>query len=522
MRTLGWLVALLLILPLAPYCAADGEVAEARVTYLTGSSVYVDAGSDDGLRVGDRLQVVREDKVVIVLEVTELSNHRAVGKFVEGSANLELGELVRFAPAATAAAEPEQPNKKRRSGGLRGIGIRGRVGVRFLWLNDRTGYGQDYAQPALDLRLDGNQIGGTGWGMAVDVRTRRIYRTLPDGSDAEDDRNRIYRMAVGWQGGGSPWSFALGRQVSPDLATVSIFDGAAVKYSRQRWSAGLITGSQPDPTDYGYSSDIREHGLFFQYRGRPESRSHWSVTGGLIGSYYESEVNREFFYVQGRYNGPRLAIYGASEVDYNRDWKSDEAGEETISPTSGFISLHYRASNVVRLRGGYDSRRNVRLYRDRVTPETEIDDAFRQAGWAGISLRFAKRFDLGFDARSAGGGDAGEANAYTGRLGIDRLTRANLRFHLRSTRYENDLWQGWLHALTAGWQVGPRVAMQLQGGVRDEESLSNSAFDDTMTWYGLDFDFSLGRRWYLLLSAEHTSGDFEELDQLYTSLTYRF
>ena len=348
-----WVVVLLLVLPLASISFAEDDLPEARVTYLTGSSVYVDAGSDDGLRVGDRLQVVREDVVVSVLEVTELSNHRAVGKFLEGSTALEPGDSVRFAPAATAAAEPEK--QKRRSGGLRGIGIRGRVGVRFLWLNDRSDFGQDYAQPALDLRLDGNQIGGTGWGMAVDVRTRRVYRTLPDGSDADDDRNRVYRMAVGWHGAGSPWSFALGRQVSPDLSTVSVFDGASVQYSRQRWSAGLITGTQPDPTDYGYASDLREHGLFFQYRGRPESRGQWSVTGGLVGSYDDSEVNREFLYVQGRYSGPRLAIYGASEVDHNRDWKSDEAGEDTISPTSGFVSLHYRASDVVRLRGGYDS-----------------------------------------------------------------------------------------------------------------------------------------------------------------------
>ena len=50
----------------------------------------------------------------------------------------------------------------------------------------------------------------------------------------------------------------------------------------------------------------------------------------------------------------------------------------------------------------------------------------------------------------------------------------------------------------------------------------NDLFDDQMVWYGLDLDVFLGRRWFLLLSAERTDGDFEEVDQYYTRLSYRF
>ena len=43
-----------------------------------------------------------------------------------------------------------------------------------------------------------------------------------------------------------------------------------------------------------------------------------------------------------------------------------------------------------------------------------------------------------------------------------------------------------------------------------------------ISWEGIDLDFNLGRRWYLLLSGERYHGEFDRNDQFYTSLTYRF
>jgi hypothetical protein len=245
------------------------------------------------------------------------------------------------------------------------------------------------------------------------------------------------------------------------------------------------------------------------------------VTTGLVASYQESEINREFLYVQGRYRGQKLSAYATSELDFNRDWKK-EAGESSLEFTSGFFSLHYRVNETVTLRGGFDDRRNVRLYRDHITPETDFDDTFRQGGWAGVHVRLAKRYSFGFDARSNSGGDAGSADSYTATFGATRLTRSNLRVHARATSYSNDRLEGWLYSLRAGVDLGRNVGLSLTGGLRDETNLSYDVFDDTMNWFGIDLDVNLGRRWLLILSGERTSGDFEETDQFFTRLSYRF
>ena len=84
------LLLALLVSPVAADPAADTGVtpvaettpteaaATARVTYVTPSSVYVDAGSAEGLRTGHRLEVVRDGRVVAVGAATAISRFRTI------------------------------------------------------------------------------------------------------------------------------------------------------------------------------------------------------------------------------------------------------------------------------------------------------------------------------------------------------------------------------------------------------------------------------------------------------------
>jgi len=174
------------------------------------------------------------------------------------------------------------------------------------------------------------------------------------------------------------------------------------------------------------------------------------------------------------------------------------------------------------LHGGYDNRRNVRLYRDRVTPITEFDDSFRRGLWTGASLKIHNRYRLGVDVRTNRREDAEDADSYTATFNANRIGGSKLDIHTRSTRYTNDRLEGWLHALDAGVHFASRSYLRIGGGVRDETSLTGAVPGETLHWFGIDTEIGLGRHWYLLLSLERTTGDFSEVDQLYSSLTYRF
>jgi hypothetical protein len=271
-----------------------------------------------------------------------------------------------------------------------------------------------------------------------------------------------------------------------------------------------------------YSQDIADYGVFLAFRGVPQAARHWSTTVGAIGSYTQGTVNREFLYLQGQYFGRRLSGYLTQEVDYNRAWKVQEAGESTISPTSTFASVRLKASDALTLYAGYDDRRNVRLYRDRVTPVTEFDDSFRQGKWTGAFLRMGRHFNAGADARFSDGGTAGSAEGYSVSLGVDGLTRLSVSARTRSTRFTNDQSEGWLQSLTTGLNIAQRVHLELSGGTLDQTGKTDPSLDRSLTWGGIDLDVALGQRWYLLLSGERTQGDLEKNDQIYASVTWRF
>ena len=527
-----------------PTPADDTEVPEpqavtARVTYVTESTVYVEAGRADGLHEGDRLDVVRDGQTVAVLEVDFLSSHRAACNVVDGSGALEVGDSVRLSSPDDGdetlrnfdAPVPEDQvlhvsakKARKEDRRARGTRLRGRVGLRYLWIQDRTENGERYSQPALDFRLDGTNLGDGLLDLAVDVRSRQSYTTQADGATDREGRTRVYRAALAVHDRQTRQRLSLGRQFSTSLATLGVFDGIAGDIHRNHWTVGLLSGSQPDPADFSYSTEVREHAFFVQAHNQPGASRRWSLTTGFIGSYQEGLANREFVYVQGLFTGPRFSAYVAEEIDYRRNNLESkiDASNEDISLTSSLINLRYRVGKAFTLRAGYDSRRTIRLYRDVVTPETDLNDAIREGVWVGFSHRFKQRYRMGLDLKTRSGGSSGTADSATMNFGVSRISRANLSFGYRGTYYTNDIVEGWLASLNSGIDLGKRVHLGLTGGVRDDTNLTDPDLGEQLTWYGLDLDLTPGRHWFMQLSVERTEGQLEKNDQAYVSTTYRF
>ena len=246
---------------------------------------------------------------------------------------------------------------------------------------------------------------------------------------------------------------------------------------------------------------------------------------GGIGSYDHSALNREFMFAQVQYSDRRLFLFATQEVDYNRGWKRD-LGEPVPSPTSTFATAQLQLTDEVSVHAGFDDRRNVRLYRDFVSPETTFDDSFREGFWGGVSVMALHHLRLGLDARQSSGGTSGSADSYTGMAGFERILPLEGSVRLRATRYTSDRAEGWLYSSAIGITPAWRLHLELNGGVRDERypggRLPAGFPAANVRWFGADADVGLARSWYLLLSGSRTTGGGEGNDQLYATLSYRF
>ncbi|HEY6109517.1 MAG TPA: hypothetical protein VIV56_11525, partial [Gemmatimonadales bacterium] len=475
-----------------------------------------------------RVEVVRGDSTVAVLAVTFLATHQAACDVSGSAASLVVGDSVRFAPAApepdststlTRRPSPEGAAPSRpRAGGV----LRGRAGLYYLLIQSQDGSGARFTQPSGDLRLSGGGLGGTGLGIAVDARGRRTVQTRADGfgTDAQAQA-RVYQASLSWQAPASPLRLTAGRQYAPGIAPVGLLDGVSAQLDRPAWGGGLFAGSEPDPLDLALSGTVTQLGGYLQRHSQPGAGTRWGLSAGLSGSYLHSGTNREFLYLQGDYSTRRISLYAAQEVDYYRPWRR-VAGEHALSPTSTFASLVYRLNDAVSMTAGLDNRRNVRLYRDVVNPETVFDDAFRRGAWAGLSARTG-RFQIGLDARASAGSSIGSAGSTTLSIGADRLTGWGLSLRSRSTRYSSAAAgrRGWLQAFTVGMEPGGRGSVQVAGGWRSERSDVAGA-TATVRWVSSDLDYTLARSWLFVVSAYREQGGPEAHDLLYGGLSFRF
>jgi len=520
--------------------AEDPATRDAKVTYLTSATVYVDAGSEEGVQEGDVLDVVRNGTVIGWLHVFVVSSHKSGCRREDPALDVVVGDVVRYIPhidpakaaaaaaaagtaaggtgPAGAAAAPAPKRSSSGRGALRDWGLAGRIGLRYLVV-DQPDTDYSFNQPGVDVRLAGTNLGGSSMGLEVDIRSYRSYRV--SGPQSEQlQTNRVYRANASWTGRDLPMRVVVGRMYSPTLSTVSLFDGVLAEYSGPRWSFGGLAGTQPNPVDYGFSSLVRQYGGYATLRGIPGRKSNWGATMGLVGSYQEGEINREFLYLQGYYDTPRLSAYLAQEIDFNRGWKREEEGS-SVSPTSIFGNVRYRVTQGFTLSAGIDSRRNVLLYRDYVDPVIEFDDAFRQGYWAAAEAAFPW-LTVGANARFARGGSAGDGESYSLLLRSSRLGVAWLDVAGRATYYTSDRSKGGLYSLALGATVTPAIHILLDGGLRQETGLLSTVPETQLTWYGVNFDIAFARHWLYLLSFEQTTGGIENNRQLFTSFSYRF
>ena len=133
-----------------------------------------------------------------------------------------------------------------------------------------------------------------------------------------------------------------------------------------------------------------------------------------------------------------------------------------------------------------------------------------------------KRVRVSGDVRFSDGGSSGSATAYTGTLGLDRLTPLHLSLTGRATRYSNATLDGTIFTGRLGVDPWSMVHVDLNGGLRNENMPLADPAHRNINWYGVDLDVSFARAWYLSLSGQREHSPDVTTTQFYSSLSWRF
>jgi hypothetical protein len=519
-----------------PARTAAAATATAPVSYLSGGSVYVDAGVTEGLKAGDTLSVLRAGRQVARVVVTFASSHRAACDTLWTKDAVVVGDLVSYTAAApasrdsTATGAPGTGTAAGMAGTAAATGapaaarapagrtrLRGRIGAG--WLSVNTPGGGSFRQPSFNLRFDGTGLNGGRADVTFDMRNRRTTRSFAGSGTTVENMGRVYRAAVTMRAGNPDYRLTVGRQFSALLTSVSLFDGALFEKSDPMHTFGVFAGTQPNAADYNPSADIVEGGAFFEFHQPPLSAERWSVVVGGVTSVDHGHPNRDFAFAQGGwYSRPFIASF-TQEIDINRSWKR-ENGDPLLSATSTFASVSSPLTSWFTANAGYDNRRNVRLYRDHLTPETEFDDQYRRGAWVGGQFLVRSHLRVGGDTRVSDGpshSDSWSVNAEAWRLGI-----WNTSLRGRYSRYRDSQQDSHLQSFGAAAEPLRGTRFDFTTGVR---STTNSQFgvEDRERWFSVDADVTVGRSWYLGAGFEGDhGGNGGDTRQVQATLNRRF
>lgn len=532
-KTVFWLGCLLTtILWLSPSARAGSS--RCRVQYVSAEHVYLDAGEAAGLAVADTLSILRDEEPIARVAVVFVAQHSACCIVVEARESLRSGDLVKLdrAPPPT-PIPPTPPARRQRSftprAGTepmrRGQRITGNLALQWYQLVDRSESGLDFTQPGLRMNLRVRELFGSGLTLRLkgtvrhDQRVRRFSADLPAG----EWRNRVYLFALESGDPGSPFHFRLGRVTARQIAGAGALDGVFVARQLSRSTqAGVFAGLQPDHRTSEPTTNVRLYGLFVEYQAGAPAGSYLRVSASGIGQYHLGSISREYLNLTAELRtGDRLHLHQNAELDLNRGWRRDRAGE-AWSITNVQLSALYRASEAVSASFAYSDRQNFWDYLARGRPDSLFHDAARR-GWR---LRTRWRTGGGWFLTVQGGlrkHASLDGNTYSYGASASRPATARFSFGLDLRLF------GFSGPYATGLQPSCRISKRLQG---DQELFVASGLYSYRAeaaagtrrnqWIRLGGRQPLTERLQLSLEYEYDWGDDTLDHRLLGELGYRF
>ena len=532
-----------------------------RVSYVLTGTVYLDSGRSQGLAVGQRLVVMRDDEAVAELEVQFVADASAACEIISQLRPIDPGNLVvpllpsdqqapaptptsrtaptpaetppirprQIEPPAVTAAPPEPSITRvappaRSSPGNPWAKLSGTVSFYYQHFEDGTEAERDFAQSTLRLNLRMREINGSPYEFRARIRGRENRRTQASGEEISERRDRLYELSLTYDPEGGKLYYQVGRLRSGPLVGFDYLDGILAEYRfKPRLGIGGFFGSRSNLEELGFESEGQTYGAFLHYRRERsrESPFYADLLIGGIGEYEDGEVSREYLSIYGRMgSGSRWTFYQRADIDLNRDWRRDTSGED-YQVSNLLVSGTYRVSDGLRFGLSYDQRRRFRDLENRDTPEERFDDQLRDGARATIYIgrpqgwRATTSFGLRRQEETSEDSTTVNASVYNSDLGGRRLL---LGFD----------YSGFSGATSDGRRLGLRLRKYFRGGHDVGLTLGASQTDSTFTdtvrenqWLRFSGTARLPKGFFVLWEVELAEGDDLEGQRTILQLGYR-
>ncbi|NTV85004.1 MAG: hypothetical protein HGA23_12010, partial [Bacteroidales bacterium] len=427
-------------------------------------------------------------------------------KSAAGVAQLSDSSRTDSLQAALPIVPKEQPAQTKRSRSP----FSGNLAFQYSYWNDQKGTTLDFSQPTLRLNLRGKKLWGKDYNLRIRARLRYNQRSVELNSNAplEEWRNRLFELAFSYDKEDAPVNFQAGRIISNQFSGVGYIDGLLLQYNTSRnFHIGAFGGTQPQWQYSDFQTSIQKYGGYLNANLGNFSSGKFESTLAAVGEYHGSTVSREFIYIQNSfYQANRWSFYQNAEIDLNRDWRKNIAGED-ISLTSFFLSAQWNATSRIIIGAMYDNRQNYLTYETRSLADSLFDEAQRQGLRGSVTFLLPQDYrifgNFGIRKRDT---DTESTVSYAAGLGKTNFLIPFSRISLKSSGFSNFYTRGQNYSLLWGYFLWNRVNTDLSFGGYQYDLKADSS-QRTNQWIRGTVFAPLAYRLYLSGQYEYQWGD---------------
>jgi len=372
------------------------EKIEGTVTYQTSQNVYVKFISTENMNVGDTLFVLNEGKLVRAMQVKFLSSTSAAGERLGTVTIKENEKMIAFREAVELKDAKRAGGEKLDSlssiAGNKAVkkiftpkNYYGRFSMQSVSQFDNVSSRGDLQRWRYSLSFGADKIADSKFSFSSFINFSYNVKDWAKVKKNLGQALKIYDLGISYQLT-TQSLFWFGRHLNPRISNVGTIDGAQYEYSFSKYYTGVVVGSRPNFSDYGYNIKLFQFG---GYAGRIDSlqSSTMENTIAVFNQTNNFKTDRRYLYLQHSNDIlPKTYFFASSEVDMFK--KVGGANKNTVSLTSLFLSIRYSPVRIISASFNYDARKNVVYYETyKSLLDYLIENEMRQGYSANLYIR---------------------------------------------------------------------------------------------------------------------------------------
>lgn len=366
----------ILIVALSVSAQEQKQLKEGEVSYKSPNNVYVTFESTEGLTEGDTLFMSKNENLVPVLVVKNLSSISCVCDPLPGF-DLEVGDRIFGSKSSTGAAakdvtkgkkeftdrkDAKREKQERDAGSREKIElyqrIHGRVSVSSFSDFSNTDMENRQRMRYL-LSLDADHIGGSRLSFDSYVAFSHRNNEWDEIRDNMYNGLKIYNLNLKYAFNANTKAW-LGRKINPKLSSMGAIDGLQFEKGFGSFTAGIVAGSRPDWEDYSFNAKLFQAGAYINHHHKSEEGS-MQTTLAFVEQTNKGNTDRRFVYVQHvNMLVKKLYFFGSGEFDLYK--QVDGQQESVFNLTNLYLSLRYRMLKKLSVSFSYSARNNIIYY----------------------------------------------------------------------------------------------------------------------------------------------------------------